>query len=83
MCYGLIGGTMLPSEPDAYVYGRDGTVLRCPWHAYEFDVRTGESIGGAVKGRVPVFETWVRDGDVFCRLKRVSRIQEGHERAAG
>jgi nitrite reductase/ring-hydroxylating ferredoxin subunit len=77
MCYGLIGGTMLPSEPNEYIYGRNGSVLRCPWHAYEFDVKTGESIGGAIKGRVPVFEAWVRDGDVFCRLKRVSRTRDG------
>jgi nitrite reductase/ring-hydroxylating ferredoxin subunit len=36
MCFGHVTGTMLPSEPDEYVYGHDGLVVRCPWHAYEF-----------------------------------------------
>lgn len=71
MCHGLVGGTMLPSEPDEYVYGREGMVIRCPWHAYEFDLETGESVGGAVPGRVAVFETVIRNGDVFCSLRRV------------
>jgi 3-phenylpropionate/trans-cinnamate dioxygenase ferredoxin subunit len=30
-----------PSEP--LVYERRGEFLRCPWHSWEFDIRTGES----------------------------------------
>jgi nitrite reductase (NADH) small subunit len=71
MCFGHVTGTMLPSEPDEYVYGHDGLVVRCPWHAYEFDIETGKSVSGVVPGRVPVFETAVRDGDVYCTLRRV------------
>jgi nitrite reductase/ring-hydroxylating ferredoxin subunit len=71
MCFGHVTGTMLPSDPDEYVYGEDGLVVHCPWHAYEFRVDTGESVGSVVKGRVPVFTTVVRDGDVFCTLQRV------------
>lgn len=26
-----------------YEYSRQGEILRCPWHGWEFDVRTGES----------------------------------------
>lgn len=73
MCFGKVTGTMLPSAPDEYVYGRDGLVVQCPWHAYEFDLETGESIGGVLAGRVPVFEAIVRDGDVYCVLRRVTK----------
>ena len=71
MCFGHVTGTMLASAPDEYVYGRHGLVVRCPWHAYEFDLETGTSVGGVVSGRIPVFETVVRDGDVYCILRRV------------
>jgi nitrite reductase (NADH) small subunit len=73
MCSGSIHGTMLPSDPDEYVYGEDGQVIRCPWHAYEFSIRTGESIGGAVRGRVPVYQVDVRDDVVYASLIRINR----------
>jgi 3-phenylpropionate/trans-cinnamate dioxygenase ferredoxin subunit len=38
----LIGLVEAP-EPGAYCYSRPGEILRCPWHGWEFDVRTGKS----------------------------------------
>jgi len=73
MCQGSIHGTMLPSDPDEYVYGEDAQVIRCPWHGYEFSIRTGESIAGAFHGRVPAYEIEVRDDVVFASLTRVKR----------
>ncbi|QYB07154.1 Rieske 2Fe-2S domain-containing protein [Rhodococcus sp. USK10] len=70
MCLGKMTGTMVPSDPDQYVYDHDGLVVQCPWHAYEFHVDTGESVAGALRGRVPVFEATIRDGNVFCSLNR-------------
>jgi hypothetical protein len=61
---------MLPSAANEYVYGEDGQVVRCPWHGYEFSIRTGESIAGTVRGRIPVFEIEVRDNAVFASLRR-------------
>ena len=31
-------------EPGNYVYTRRGEILRCPWHGWEFDIRTGHSV---------------------------------------
>ena len=73
MCSGKIVGTMLPSEPDEYNFGMDGLVIRCPWHAYEFDLRTGESIGATMATRLFIYSVEVRDGDVFCQLKRAAK----------
>jgi nitrite reductase/ring-hydroxylating ferredoxin subunit len=70
ICHGRITGTMLPSAANEYVYGEDGQVVRCPWHGYEFSIRTGESIAGTVRGRIPVFEIEVRDNAVFASLRR-------------
>lgn len=41
---GSVGGTLLPSAPHEFVYGRQGRVLRCPWHGWEFDLTTGRSL---------------------------------------
>jgi nitrite reductase/ring-hydroxylating ferredoxin subunit len=27
-----------------YTYGREGQILRCPWHEWEYDIATGESL---------------------------------------
>src|SRR5262245_31118057 len=70
MCSGKVTGTMLPADPDQYVYGLDGLVVRCPWHAYEFNVKTGESVGNIIKARLPVYQTEVSGDEVYCRLTR-------------
>ena len=38
---GTVAGTMVPSAPHQLVYGMEGRVLRCGWHAWEFDLETG------------------------------------------
>ena len=44
LCLGLIGGTneAAPDEPDGLRRVRDGQIVRCPWHNWEFDVTTGQ-----------------------------------------
>lgn len=43
LCLGPITGRMLPSEPHEYIYGDHDTVVRCPWHGYEFKLEDGIS----------------------------------------
>jgi nitrite reductase/ring-hydroxylating ferredoxin subunit len=76
LCAGRVTGTMLASDRNEYVYGEDGLVVRCPWHGFEFHVPTGESVGGAIRGRIPVYHVEVRDGEVYCSLRRPEREAE-------
>jgi nitrite reductase (NADH) small subunit len=70
LCQGIVTGTMAPSHRNEYVYQLDGEVVRCPWHGYEFELATGRSVGGAVRGRVPVYSVEARGDEVFFSLRR-------------
>lgn len=41
VCLGPVGGTTLPSMPGEWKWGREGEILSCPWHGWEFDLLTG------------------------------------------
>ena len=43
LCQGVLSGFAAPGRPGEYRYGRRGEILRCPWHGWEFHVRTGQS----------------------------------------
>ncbi len=44
LCMGRTTGLVeAGAEPGQYSYSRRGEILRCPWHGWEFDIRTGKS----------------------------------------
>lgn len=40
---GFLGGLLQGDEPGRVRCTRMGEIIRCPWHGWEFDVRTGKS----------------------------------------
>ena len=43
LCHGQLWGAVHAPVPGVYDYSAAGPLLRCPWHGWEFDVRTGQS----------------------------------------
>ncbi|GAA3841468.1 Rieske (2Fe-2S) protein [Brevibacterium ammoniilyticum] len=44
LCEGPICGTTMPTQGTDFEYGRDGSIVRCAWHGWEFDITTGEAL---------------------------------------
>ena len=43
LCRGRLVGLIEADEPGDYRMTRHGEMLKCPWHGWEFDIRTGQS----------------------------------------
>ncbi len=59
LCTGRVSGFILSERPGEYEYSRQGEILRCPWHGWEFDVRTGQSWFDPAKVRVRRYQVTV------------------------
>jgi nitrite reductase (NADH) small subunit len=69
LCHGRISGTALPSQPYEYSYGREGRVLTCPWHGWEFDLESGRTIFDPSVG-VKTYEARIEDGVIVLTRRR-------------
>lgn len=62
LCEGYQTGCVTSEGPGSYVFDRQGEIIRCPWHGWEFDIRTGQSWFDPARTRVRKFETGVTQG---------------------
>ncbi len=68
ICRGIVGGTWPPSAPGALEYGREGEVLVCPWHGFEYDLNTGEELFQPGRPALRLYPVAVRDGQVYITV---------------
>jgi 3-phenylpropionate/trans-cinnamate dioxygenase ferredoxin subunit len=59
LCQGRLTGFVMARVPGEYSYSRRGEILRCPWHGWEFDVKTGQSWFDPVQTRVRAYAVTV------------------------
>ncbi len=70
LCKGRVSGFVTARVPGEYEYTRKGEILRCPWHGWEYDIKTGQS--------------WVDPSSVRVRSYEVEVAQiEGEGEMAG
>jgi len=62
LCNGNTHGFLKSGAVGEYEYSRPGEIVRCPWHGWEFDVRTGQSWFDPVKVRVRRYDVTVASG---------------------
>ena len=43
LCKGTLIGLATSKEPGHFELTRQGEMLKCPWHGWEYDIRTGQS----------------------------------------
>ncbi|MSO90583.1 MAG: Rieske (2Fe-2S) protein [Acetobacteraceae bacterium] len=68
LCKGRITGRMEADKPGEYRLINVGEMLRCPWHGWEFDIRTGQS--------------WCDPDHIFVRSYKVS-VEPGESLVKG
>ena len=62
---GRLTGTMEPGAYGEYRLARMGEVVRCPWHAWEFDMHTGCSLHDPQHDRVKAYRASVVQGGIY------------------
>ena len=67
VCLGKVTGTTLPSKVYEFKYGREGQILRCPWHGWEYDIKTGRSLFDEKVGVVS-YPVTVEDGQIYVSM---------------
>jgi nitrite reductase/ring-hydroxylating ferredoxin subunit len=67
LCRGFIVGLAQSDEPGAYRITRHGEFLRCPWHGWEFEIRTGQSYCDPAKTRVRTYDVTIEPGDALVK----------------
>ena len=58
LCRGQLTGLATSDDPGEISWARDGEILRCPWHGWEFDIRNGKTIFSS-RLRVKTFDVSV------------------------
>jgi len=78
LCRGRVKGTTIPGKPYEYVYGRDQEIIQCPWHGWEFEIRTGRTFFNPHRMRVKTYEVTVEpDGEGDVTLETFEVTTEG------
>ena len=65
LCRGEIVSRLVAPSPGDYRLTRTGEMIRCPWHCWEFDIRTGQSLCDPNSVQARAFDVAVEPGKVL------------------
>jgi 3-phenylpropionate/trans-cinnamate dioxygenase ferredoxin subunit len=64
---GILCGLTQSEAPGTYRFSRAGEFIRCPWHQWEFDIRTGKSWFDPRRVKVRPFPAHVEPGAALAQ----------------
>lgn len=67
LCLGRLRPLISAASEGTLHYEREGEILQCPWHMWEFDIRSGRSIADG-NLRVKTYQMQLREDGVFLRV---------------
>lgn len=63
LCLGPVRSHVVSSKPFEVSIDETQTVIKCPWHGWEFNIRTGQSVFNPHRVRVRRYEVTVEPAD--------------------
>lgn len=67
LCQGPVTGTAVPTNETQFVYGMAGEIIRCGWHGWEFEIKTGQCLVDP-KMRARRYEITQENGRLFIHI---------------
>lgn len=66
-CEGLLSGTVSVNPEMELSYNHEDEIVACPWHGWEFDVKTGEHLARP-KYALPTYDVVTEEGEIYVAL---------------
>lgn len=66
LCEGPVSGLVTSDAPGEYHYAKQGEIVRCPWHGWEFSILTGQSWFDPARTRVAVYAASVESSEALA-----------------
>ncbi|MBX9700189.1 MAG: Rieske (2Fe-2S) protein [Acetobacteraceae bacterium] len=67
LCAGEVTPLISADRPGEYRMDRPGEIIRCPWHGWEFDIRTGQSWCDPARIRTRQYPVEVANGAALVK----------------
>lgn len=68
LCLGAQTSEMTGGADRKYELKRDGMILRCPWHQFEFDIETGRNLADGNQWRAAVYPAEWEDDEAVVYI---------------
>jgi nitrite reductase/ring-hydroxylating ferredoxin subunit len=65
---GNVGGTILAGKVGEHNYARHNEIIRCPWHGFEFDCKTGCTVHDQGDLRIKTYDVVIESDHIVVHM---------------